>query len=119
MTEPAVNDPEVWTLCHPTRGTMALTLATPEYLRTIDDGWPDVIPDDEKNAGKRGSGDEETAEGSGIENSETVGAGLGKSKNDDSDETEQEKRRARVKMAQTIARVTCDTRDKVVRRSNL
>ena len=53
--------PEVWTAQHPTRGAIKLTIATPEHLRTIDAGWPEIITDDtddgkEKDAkGKGGS----------------------------------------------------------------
>lgn len=38
--------PEVWTAQHPTRGVIKLTIATPEHLRTIDAGWPEIITDD-------------------------------------------------------------------------
>lgn len=44
--------PEVWTAQHPTRGVIKLTIATPEHLRTIDAGWPEIITDDKDEDGK-------------------------------------------------------------------
>ena len=43
---------EVWTAQHPTRGAIKLTIATPEHLRTIDAGWPEIITDDKDEDGK-------------------------------------------------------------------
>ncbi|MDO4914340.1 hypothetical protein [Corynebacterium sp.] len=80
--------PEVWTAHHPTRGAIKLTIATPEHLRTIDAGWPEIIPDDKDD---------------------------GKEKDAPKDK-EEEKRRDQVKVAQAFAKTDREFKTSMARR---
>ncbi|MDU6479544.1 MAG: hypothetical protein E6534_06900, partial [Corynebacterium kroppenstedtii] len=81
--------PEVWTAQHPTRGAIKLTIATPEYLRTIDAGWPEIITDDKDEDGKE---------------------------KDAPKNKEEEKRRDQVKVAQSFAKTDREFKTSMARR---
>ena len=81
--------PEVWTAQHPTRGAIKLTIATPEHLRTIDAGWPEIITDDKDEDGKE---------------------------KDAPKNKEEEKRRDQVKVAQSFAKTDREFKTPMARR---
>ena len=92
--------PEVWAAQHPTRGAIKLTTATPEHLRTIDAGWPEIITDDKDEDGK-----EKDAKGKG--GSKDVDKGVGEDVEKDKDapkDKEEKKRRNQVEVAQAFAK---------------
>lgn len=96
--------PEVWTAQHPTRGAIKLTIATPEHLRTIDAGWPEIITDDKDEDGKekdtKGKGDSKGAE----------------KEKDAPKDKEEKKRRDQVQVVQSSAESSRNMRTSVIRR---
>ena len=103
--------PEVWTAQHPTRGAIKLTIATPDYLRTIDAGWPEIITDD------KDDGKEKDAKGKG--GSKDVDKGVGEDVEKDKDapkDKEEEKRQSQVKVAQAFAKSDREFKTSMARR---
>lgn len=99
--------PEVWTAQHPTRGAIKLTIATPEHLRTIDAGWPEIITGDKDEDGEDRNKDERGSKGvdKGVEKDE-----------DAKGDKEEKKRRDQVKVVQSSAESSRNMRTSVVRR---
>lgn len=104
--------PEVWAAQHPTRGAIKLTIATPEHLRTIDAGWPEIITDDKDEDGK-----EKDAKGKG--GSKDVDKGVGEDVEKDKDapkDKEEKKRRNQVEVAQAFAKSDREFKTSMARR---
>lgn len=103
--------PEVWTAQHPTRGAIKLTIATPEHLRTIDAGWPEIITDDKDEDGKERDKDKGGSKG--------VDKGVGEDVEKDKDapkDKEEEKRQSQVKVAQAFAKSDREFKTSMARR---
>ena len=103
--------PEVWTAQHPTRGAIKLTIATPEHLRTIDAGWPEIITDDKDEDGKDRDKDKS--------GSKDVDKGVGEDVEKDKDapkDKEEEKRQSQVKVAQAFAKSDREFKTSMARR---
>lgn len=103
--------PEVWTAQHPTRGAIKLTIATPEHLRTIDAGWPEIITDDKDEDGK--DRDKDKGGSNGVDKG--VGEDVEKDK-DGLEDKEEEKRQSQVKVAQAFAKSDREFKTSMARR---